>query len=177
MATSIDAIAKRAGVGAATIYRHFPNKDALVEAVFELRVTEYAEAIEIAQMEADPVEAFRRTIHAIVTLQSHDRSFREIVATRDADPRSDPGFVRFGVAFLEALAKARTAGVLRPDVADTDVMLLLISTEGVARPTSKQSPAALDRIVDLLLDGICAARTEISGEPLEFDHVLKISRS
>jgi AcrR family transcriptional regulator len=177
MSTSINIVAKRAGVAPATVYRHFPNKNALVDAVFDLRVAVYANAIENAQATPDPEQAFRKTIHAIVTLQSGDRSFREIVATREVDLRTDPGFVRFGTAFLGAIASARVAGVIRDDVDDTDVMLLLISTEGVARPTANQSPAALNRLVDLMLDGLCNHRTKLEGAALEFEQVLDVSRS
>lgn len=175
--TSIDAIAKRAGVGAATVYRHFPSKEALTEAVFELRIAEYAAAIEEAQKESDPARAFRRTIHTIVELQSRDRSFRNILNARDVDPQSDPVFARFGAALLDSLTNARSADVLRAGVTDADVLLMLISTESIAWPTARESPPALERVVDLMLDGLCSERAELAGNPLNFDEVRNVNRS
>lgn len=177
MGASINTIAKRAGVAPATVYRHFPSRSTLVEAVFELRVEAYAAAIEDAQTASDPAEAFRRTIHAIVALQASDRSFREILSSRDQHPEQDPSFVRFGTALLGALENARTTGVIRDDVADADIMMLLVATEGIARPTGNQSQAALHRFVDLALDGLCHADTKLAGPPLEFDQILKVTRS
>ncbi|HWI73114.1 MAG TPA: helix-turn-helix domain-containing protein, partial [Baekduia sp.] len=56
--TSLDDIAKRAGVGSGTLYRHFPTRDDLVSAVFTERMAEHVAAVEQAQREKDPWEAF-----------------------------------------------------------------------------------------------------------------------
>jgi AcrR family transcriptional regulator len=176
-ATSINTIAERAGVSPATVYRHFPSRKALVDAVFELRVAAYADAIEAAQEESNPEIAFRQTIHTIVDLQARDRSFREILASRDLRPQEDPGFVRFGTALLSALAAARDADLLIDGVEDSDIMLLLISTEGIARPAGRASLESLHRFVNLALDGICQTRRPVSGPALDFNQVLEIGRS
>ncbi|MGH2906874.1 MAG: TetR/AcrR family transcriptional regulator [Solirubrobacterales bacterium] len=174
---SVGTVSERAKVSPATVYRHFPNREALLHAVYVLRINAYAAAIEDAQQAEDPRIAFRDSVHAIVELQAGDRSFREILATRDDDPLEDRELLRFGVAFLDAIRRAREANVLRDGVREEDVMLLLIATEGIARPTGGQSPAALKRTVDLLLDGICQQRSSLGGEPLEYPQLIEVSRN
>lgn len=177
MGASIDTIAKRAGVAPATVYRHFPNRQVLVDAVFDLRIVTYAEAIEAAQTLDDPREAFRETIHTMVALQARDRSFREIVASRDPDPFGHPGFDRFVKAMFGALESAHAAGVFREDVTDSDILLFLLATEGIARPAGRHDQSALRRLVDIALDGFCSTRTALRGEPLEPEQLLDVSRS
>jgi AcrR family transcriptional regulator len=176
MGASVESIAKRAGVGAATVYRHFPQRGLLVDAVFELRAAEFVEAIEAAQATDDPREAFRRTMHAIVDLQTRDRSFREILAGRDELPLDRPVFLEFGMTLLHALDDARRAGVVREDVENTDLMLLMLASEGIARQTARKDPAALRRIVDIVLDGVCAERTELGGEAVTLEQLVAIVR-
>ncbi len=171
---SIREIADRAGVAPATLYRHFPSREALLQAVFEDRVSIYASAIESAQAIEDPAEAFRATIRSIVELQAHDRSFREIVGAREASPLDDEVLMRFGSALLEALAGARAAKVLRADVTDEDIMLLLAATERIARPVGGESAAALERFVELALDGLCAERRTPTAAPLTHEQLLNV---
>lgn len=169
---SINEIASRAGVAPATVYRHFPNREALVKAVFNMRVAEYADAIEVARAVADPVEAFRGTIHAIVEQQARDRSFREMLNAQKWESLDSAEFARFVFGFSGALNDARVENVIRDSVADEDIMLLLVTTERVAQPTSARSPSALHRIVDILLNGICVDRSEPTGDTLTFEQLL-----
>jgi AcrR family transcriptional regulator len=175
MGASINTIARRAGVGSATVYRHFPNREALVSAVFELRVLVYAEAIEEAQANPDPHTAFRATIHAMVDLQSRDRSFREIIGTLDAIPLEHKGFERLGMALLGALASAKKSGVVRDEVTNEDIMLFLLATEGIAMPASAHSAAAMDRLVDLALDGFCGERSKLAGGSLTWEQLFDVT--
>ncbi len=168
----INEIAKRAGVAPATVYRHFPNREALVKAVFNMRVAEYADAIEAARAATDPVTAFRRTIHAIVEQQSRDRSFREMLNAQQWQSLDSAEFARFVFNFSGALGDARVEGVIRDSVADEDIMLLLVATERIAQPTGNRSPAALHRIVDILLNGVCVDRAEPTGNTLTFEQLL-----
>jgi AcrR family transcriptional regulator len=177
VSASIATIARRAGVGSATIYRHFPNREALVSAVFELRVLAYSEAIENAQLLPDPEAAFRATIHAMVDLQSRDRSFREIIGGQDEIPLELPGFERLGLALLGALQSAKRANVVREDVTNEDILLLLLATEGIAMPTGAQSATAMRRLVDLALDGFSNKRTQLAGESLTWDQLFKVTGS
>lgn len=176
MKAPISAIAKRAGVGAATVYRHFPSRDDLGKAVFDVRLAEYAAVIEEAQANEDPRAAFRDSIHAIVTLQSRDQSFRELVGGGQEIWASSTELPRFANALFSAFDRARREGVLRGDVENEDVFLLLLATEGIARETSTLSDTALLRIVDIVLDGVCNERSPLDGETLSWFQLIDASK-
>lgn len=174
--TSIELIARRAKLSPVTIYRHFPTRGDLERAVFEIRLDEYADAILRAQDCDDSRAAFRRTIQAIVSMQARDRSFRDLI---DGDPQrlsESPGLSRFIAAFFGALERAREHGVIREDVQNEDVMLLLLATEGIARTASNLNEPALNRAVDILVDGVCGDRSELSGSAMDWSQLIDATR-
>src|ERR1041384_667429 len=63
---SLEAVAKRAGVGIGTLYRHFPTREALFEAVYRREVEQLSELAEQLKNEAEPVEALRRWLRSNV---------------------------------------------------------------------------------------------------------------
>ena len=175
---SINVIAKRAGVAPATIYRHFPNRHALGKAVYELRIDLYNEVVQRAKTTNDPAEAFRQTIHGIVDLQARDRSFRDLIGTYEesaTDVLSNSKLADFGTTMFASFNRAREAGVVRADVTNEDITLLLIASEGIARLASEQSEGALQRVVNLMLDGVMNTSTELDGSPLNYDELFKIT--
>lgn len=176
--TSIGTIAERAGVGAATVYRHFPNRAALVDAVYGRRFEAYTAAIVDSASVSDPTERFRAMVHGIVLLQARDRSFRQLLGRQTEEDTffEDPRLLKFGVELLTAVQNARSSGVFREGVREEDVMLLLTATEGVARPVGSHSPDALARFVDLALDGICERRVAPHGEPVDWEGLLVAAR-
>jgi AcrR family transcriptional regulator len=144
---SMEEIARRARVGVATLYRNFPTRVALMEAVYLATVDDlvrFGESIE----EPDPWRAletwllkfvdFMRTKHPIVTVLTESSVVYS--PTRDAIYRiADP-----------LVARAREAGAVRPDVNADDVMRVIFAvTGGVYR-----DDAQLQRAVRIMLDGI-----------------------
>lgn len=176
--TSIGTIADRAGVGAATVYRHFPNRAALVDAVYGRRFEAYTAAIVSSKAIGDPTESFRSMFHGVVRLQARDRSFRQLVGQQTEEDTffEDPRLLTFAVELLTSVQRARAAGVFREDVQEEDVLLALTATEGVARPVGRHSGEALDRFVDLTLDGLCAERIAPHGEALDWEGLIAASR-
>src|ERR1700756_1385319 len=74
---SLEAVAKRAGVGIGTLYRHFPTREALFEAVYRHEVDHLAELAQRLAQEADPVEALREWVHANVRLAATKKGMVE----------------------------------------------------------------------------------------------------
>src|SRR3954449_10399527 len=83
----VDEIARRAGVGMGTLYRHFPTKDALIDAIVDARFSELTEAAERALAAEDAWEGFEAFLVAAVDLQASDRGFKDALAARGRDER------------------------------------------------------------------------------------------
>jgi AcrR family transcriptional regulator len=175
---SIGAIADRAGVAPATIYRHFPNRHALGKAVYDLRLDLYTEAVAKAQLANDPAESFRQSIHGIVELQARDRSFKDLIGTYEdglPDLAGSSKLARFGATMLAIFDRAREAGAIRADVTNADIALLLLASEGIARLATEHSELPLQRVVNVILDGIMSTTTELDGSPLSDAELFKFT--
>ena len=161
-----DDIARRAGVGNATVYRNFPDRDALArEVVCSVmdRTSEWAE--EALGTDGDAFEALSGFVHfaaderigALCPMLSanFDQNHPDLVAARD----------RITELIQRLMARAREAGQLRPDVELGDLM---IAVSQLTRPLPGTACQGIDRFVhrhlQLLLDGMRApARSELPG--------------
>jgi AcrR family transcriptional regulator len=158
----LDEIAQAAGVGNATLYRHFRTRRELVQAVFADQMTRYAAAVERALGEPDPWLAVRGYLTEICALQAENRALADLVTSAEFtdDTRS------VAVGHLHALLeRARSAEELRADVTVEDVALILLANAGVVRRTAEHAPAASPRLVALLLDGMHAAAASPGSAP------------
>jgi AcrR family transcriptional regulator len=175
---SIGAIAERAGVAPATIYRHFKNRHALGEAVYEMRLDLYTDVVTLASENSDAGEAFRQTILGIVDLQAKDKSFRDLIGTYEAslpDLEGTSKLSLFGSAMLANFDRAREAGAIRADVTNADIALLLVASEGIARLSTEHSNLPLQRVVNVILDGVMNTVTELDGDSLSHDELFEIT--
>lgn len=148
----MDDIARRAGVGVGTLYRHFPTKDALVRAIVRAHMDESA-ARGRALLEDDlaPWEAFATFIR---TAGLKDRALAQVVATQPAitfvDAARDSGLV---AAAEELLRRAQEDGSARPDARVDDIPLLMCGLGAVLRNWDED---AARRYIELFLDGLRA---------------------
>lgn len=119
---SLDDVARRAGVGVATVYRRFPDKEALVEAIFDARIDVIIDVVEQAQALPDGWEGLVHFLHEVSRVQAGDRGLREIALStgygrsRVAAQRSR---VEAGIAQL--IARAKAEGTLRQEINANDV--------------------------------------------------------
>jgi len=147
----LDEIASAAGVGNATLYRHFPTRRDLVAAVFAGQMARYGAAVERALEVPDPWQAVRDYLFEICALQAENRALADLVTSAEFSDETRP----VAVAHLQTLLqRARAAGRLRPDFSLGDVALVLLANAGVVRSTGEQAPAATSRLVALLIDGL-----------------------
>jgi AcrR family transcriptional regulator len=152
----LENVAKAAGVGIATLYRRFPTRDALVEAVFEARMAAYADRTEAAEAAAasDPWSAFAGFVRDIVRMQADDPAFGAVLL------RPMQGSDLFAEAHSRALSatrrllcRARRAGAVRADLTEADLYLLAAATAALVRdPGPVPSRAAACRLAELFLD-------------------------
>ena len=154
---TLNDIARHAGVGVGTVYRRFPDKDLLIEALFEERVAEL-EAIALAGLAMDdPWEGIEATLTGVLELQEADRGFKELILSVD---RSRDGIApiraRMAPVVAELMTRAKTAGKLRADIVPQDFPLLQILLGAVIDVSRDASPGLWRRYLELILQGMRA---------------------
>ncbi|MFJ9565138.1 TetR/AcrR family transcriptional regulator [Streptomyces fuscichromogenes] len=127
-------IAKRAGVGTATLYRRFPTREDLLSYVFADRLTGCADSVHVALASPDPWQGLVDHISHLTHLQLEDRAFTAVFLHEfPPDSPVSHSHAEAGAALDRLLDAAKTAGDLRQDVDADDVVLLLKANDGVLR--------------------------------------------
>ncbi len=152
---SMDEIAAAAGVGVATVYRHFPNKAALVDAVlthsFEALASEAAAALEAPDVGAACLDYIR---HA-GRVMARDRVL--VGASRSLDqPRRPPVVQGLFDVVDELLDRARAVGAVRSDITADELPPLLVGAGDAANLRGRPTPDALERYLDVVITGLRA---------------------
>jgi AcrR family transcriptional regulator len=152
----MDDVARRAGVGVGTVYRHFPTKEALIEALMVDSFQAIAAKAEAALELEDPWEAFTCVLWRGAEILAADRALSEVFA-------SIPGAMEQAMPTVEGLqesvgrimGRAQAAGVLRDDVVVDDIPMIMC---GVGSATKKEHRCAASwrRHLMILLDGLRA---------------------
>jgi AcrR family transcriptional regulator len=166
----LDEIARRACVGNATLYRRFPTRADLVEAVFVERMTEYARAVDDALQNPDAGAGFRAYVLRLFQLQAEDRGLAELLVTSSGEPDDELERLRGHVyrGARQLIDRAQAAGDLRRDFAPQDLALLLMANAGLVRRTAASAPGSWRRVAAFLLDGLSAhAATPAPPAPSE----------
>ncbi len=148
----IDEIARRTGVGAGTVYRHFPTKNALVAAVIDHRL----EQIEVASREmlaADPAHALVNFIRTLVLeWGATDQALSQVIAGDSTFKDASDFEPRFMELIAVLLAAAQRAGSVRADLHDRDAKALVVACQAV----QSHMPDIADRVTKIILDGVRA---------------------
>ncbi len=152
---SLEAVARHAGVGIGTLYRHFPTREALFEAVYRHEVDHLGALARQLALEADdPVGALRSWLHANVRLVAAKKGLVEglqLVAHGSTELKAY-SFEQLTQAAGLLLDRAIAAGAIRADIAPEDLLRTLF---GIFYSQSKidWQPTAL-RLVDVFVDGL-----------------------
>jgi AcrR family transcriptional regulator len=152
---SVEEIAVRAGVGVGTLYRRFPTKDALIDAVFEEHLEQVVTAAEHALDAPDAWQGLLGYLTRIVQMQASDCGLSEILGSHLGTERL-VGRARERLRPLveELISRAQEAGDLRADVVYEDVSVLLWTTGRVVDATRDVAPAFWERYLALVVDGL-----------------------
>ena len=149
----LEEIAARAGVGIATLYRRFPAREQLVAAALVEKITQYAEAAELALAIPDPWAGFVSFTERICELQAGDRGLSDLLSmTLPADEQVEQLRRQANDKVIELVERAKAAGRLREDFVGEDLLLLLIANAAVVHVTQPDAPDAWRRFVALALD-------------------------
>jgi AcrR family transcriptional regulator len=161
-------IADRAGVGIATLYRHFPTREDLVDAVLENAFDQYVAIAEDALRQADGWSGFTRFIEQVLVLHARNRSLRDVVETR-AHGRDRAAAMRRRIAPLVArlVERAQVEGTLRSDFASQDIALVFWGADRVIELAGDVAPQIWRRQLGFVFDGLrSAAATPLAQPPL-----------
>lgn len=151
----MDDVARMAGVGVGTVYRHFPTKEALVAALtvslFEQVLASAERALEIE----DPWEALTAALWEGVAVLSADKAFTEIIG--QAEMPFDSGLqTRMNEVYEQLIERAKASGDLRPDVVMDDFAMFTCGI-GMATVKPHRCQAAWRRHLTVVIDGLRAA--------------------
>lgn len=169
----IEEVARRAGVGIATLYRRFPSRPDLITCAFESKMQEYAAATEEALAFEDPFEGFCWYVERVCEMQADDYGFTDVLTTSfpsaDAfESIRDRTFRRFAVL----VRRAKRSGRLRPDFSTEDLPVILMANAGVVAATNAAAPDAWRRVVRLILQGLEAPARGPLPRPPTPDEIL-----
>jgi AcrR family transcriptional regulator len=158
---SMAEIARRAGLGIATLYRRFPTKEALVADVFADRIATCLSTIDEALADPDPWHGFRTLLENVCALQATDKGFTE--AFFSAFPGAiafEEGRDRAARGFAELTKRAKATGRLRSDFALDDLTLLLMANCGVITANADTAQNASRRFVAYMIQSFKAEHAE-----------------
>ncbi|QWF85038.1 TetR/AcrR family transcriptional regulator [Amycolatopsis sp. CA-230715] len=162
---STEQVAKAAGVGVGTVFRHFPTKEALLESVLRQLVREFAdEAASLADAE-NPGAAFYELLRRWITMAAKKNAYSDALAAAGAPaprPELKTGLgVRGGLRTL--LERAQSAGAVRADIGLGELLPVIV---GASRAVDQVPEGALrERVVEVLLDGLRPGRRAPEGAP------------
>ena len=153
----LDVIARRAGVGNATLYRHFPTRGALVEEIFRGPLDRVREAGEEARIAADPWAGLAAYLDRVFSMLAADRGANDLMTTGLPGVPSLAALHTHNHDTVAALlGRAQEEGTARADATAEDLLLGLLAFGRVVPALAAVAPGAWRRPLALLLDGFRA---------------------
>ncbi|MGW0039460.1 TetR/AcrR family transcriptional regulator [Gordonia sp. NPDC003376] len=155
---SLDDVAERAGVGVGTVYRRFANRDELIAGVLVEHLHEVVDHARAARDNPDPWSGVVEMVGGVVGSMAADRGLRAVITRTDHEhPEIAALKTDLGEQAWAVFDRALAAGVLRPDLAASDMFAIVAMLTAVAEVTESAVPGTWRRYLELLLDSI---RTE-----------------
>jgi AcrR family transcriptional regulator len=166
----LDQIARLAGVGNATLYRHFPTRCSLVVAVFADTLEDVADAARQALENPDPWEGFASYVTFLGQMQATNRGLADLLTTSiTGSAELEQLRSQTYLDFVRIVDRAKDAGVLRADFQPEDLALILMANAGLIHRTADTVPSAWRRLLNCTLAGLRggsdATLGPVVGEP------------
>ena len=162
-----DEIARRAGVGIGTLYRHFPTRDALVEVIYAEHIDEVLAAAEEAADAPNAWDGLVAFLERVLELQARNLPLRGVFLRHSTDAALAERRRRIQPALARLVARGREEGEVRDDFTLGDLSLALWSFAPIFEATSGVAPEVWRRHLRILLDGMRpVAATPQSVRPL-----------
>ena len=157
---SLEAVARQAGVGIGTLYRHFPTRQDLFEAVYRREVEQLVDLADQLLGSPDPVAALRRWLRANVEFVATKKGMAAALAIAAHGPTALTTYTaeRLTAAVGSLIGRAVAAGAMRDDVGSGDLLRLLVALcYGSDAPGWQETVL---RLLDVFVDGLCRRRPE-----------------
>jgi len=151
--TSLDDIAKRAGLGPGTLYRHFPTREELLQAVYRTEVEKLAAAERKLAETLPPIEALRAWMLLFVDYVATKHLIAPALNALVGDPKKvfEASYAKIWGAIRTLVERAIESGDIRRDLDAVDLLRALVGVSNVASGTDWQQSAR--RLVDILITG------------------------
>lgn len=164
---TLDEVAREAGLGVGTVYRHFPNRDALIDALFADGLDAIARLADEAAAMPRAWDGVRHFMYSAAQLQSRDKGLRDVMFSRGDSLHRGHELIRQRIKpSLDALVlRARKEGDMRADLTATDIAVMELAVLDVAEFTAAVAPDAWRRHLAIMLDGM-RVRPDDAYEPL-----------
>lgn len=169
LSATLNDVAHHAGVGVGTVYRRFPDKSQLIEALFEDRVAQLVGSLQEAIADPDPWHGMVGFLEHMGETQAHDRAMQQILS---GTPDGLERIARIREQLLplgeQLVRRAQDAGQLHEDIAPTDLPIIQLMLASVIDASRDVEPELWRRYLDLLIRGVAArpaAANPLRGEP------------
>jgi len=174
----IEEVAQLAGVGVGTVCRHFPTKDALMQAVLTGLYETMLDDARTSLVDPDPSLAFDTFMRRMAEQLAHYRVLAEEMATKiDLPDAAIPTRDALHAAITELVGRAQAAGAVRADIGPADMALLFAGIAQAASFAGDIEPTLRDRYLTIVLDGLRPLHPSVlPGRPLGFDELMQLKQ-
>ena len=161
-------VARQAGVGVGTLYRHFPTRDDLVDAVLGEAFESFVGAAEAAVADPDPWHGFTGFVEEALALHARNRGLRDVVETQARGRQhADAMRRRIRPLIAQLVERAQEQGSLRADFTPQDVSMIFWASDRVIELGGDVAPEAWRRHLGFVFDGLRSdAATPLPQESL-----------
>jgi AcrR family transcriptional regulator len=163
---TLDDVARAAGVGIGTVYRRFPDKEALVAALFRERIDALVTVAEDACAAPDPWQAIVSYLEYAAAAMAGDLGLRQLMMFGTYD-RDQVCYARDRMrpVLTKLVERAQASGDLRQDFAATDVKMIAFMLASLAEYAAGVTPGVWRRYLSMLIDGLRPSRDGVSPLP------------
>jgi len=153
LSATLDDVARHAGVGVATAYRRFANKDELIDALFNDMIDRAVDVVAEAAANPDAWQGLTSSLEKVCELQAFDRGLREVMLGTDRKPQRQAQVAQRLKPPVDLLvARAKEQGALRPDAEPWDLPMIQLMVAAVNDQSGH--PELWRRYLWLILDGL-----------------------
>jgi AcrR family transcriptional regulator len=176
---SLDEVAREAGLGVGTVYRRFPNREALIDALFADGINTIARIVGESLAMPRAWNGLRHFMASMLELQCRDKGLRDVMLShRGPDPAEDLLRDRIKPPLYDLVQRAQREGDLRVDLSATDIGVLEVAALGAAELTAAARPDVWSRYLTIIMDGMRArpadatcGNTPLAEPPLDDDQL------